>query len=249
MSLKYDLDSSTLLLNQAFRNNKTHLEYINNYIKSVLDTEDFSMFSKYTKNIIISYFKAFLNRLVSQIWKSFAVTESKPDQFFGQLSSQIGRQLNRAKKNLLSNNKITDTMSERMMCSELDKFFKEYEDRAEFTKAQNDYLSVKQRFSNIHDLMAALHSCGEEMVENAEYLLSTYIKYKAAILKGMGYDIVLEYYSIDNFNFIYRDPRLQDATFKEEVEHLAMNAALKATMPGFNGDISVFEHMLEDLKG
>ena len=131
-------------------------------------------------------------------------------------------------------------MSDNDIRRKLDAFFTDYENREEFQKAKTSYLSLKHDFDNIAELAKSYQKCGEDMIASAKYLLELYLRYKEAIFKGMGFDVVLEFYSIDNFNFFYRDARLQNMDARREYENIAMNAALKAAMPGFNGDISEF---------
>lgn len=246
MPNKYDIESSEQLINEAFR--ESQRPFITSYVKSLVETEDFSKFSKYTRGLVIEYCTGFLNRLVSQIWLYFSGNESSTESFFAPMSVTMSRQLTRISNDLLARNLVSDLMSESAIRKKLDVFFNEYEDRAEFKKTQTEYIKIKNDFETIIELTEAFRSSGRQMINSAEKLLETYLKYKEEIFKGMGFDVVLEYYDVDNFSFIYRDERLQNATERNKYELIAMNTALKAMMPGYDGDISNFAKICEDLK-
>lgn len=236
--MNYNLESSEILLSETFQ--KSQLPYINSYVKSLIETEDFSQFGRYSQVVVREYFQSFLNRLVAQIWLYFSANESRPEVFFAPMTVLMSFQLARLKKNLLEKNALHDIMSEQEMRRKLNAFLSEYEDRAEFHQTKTAYLGLKHDFDNIAELAKSYQNCGEQMISSVRYLLELYLRYKEAIFKGMGFDVALEFYSVDNFNFIYRDERLQNAEARSEYERIAMNAALKAAMPGFNGDVAEF---------
>lgn len=204
--------------------------------------------SRHTKNLAIEYLLAFMTRLVSQIWASFATTETTPEKFFSKIASSLSRQLNKAKQALLAKNCLTDVMLDPQIITQLENFFKEYEDRSEYSKAQAEYIDLKQDFLDIEKLVNGLYSTGVELIENSKFLLERYLKYKEAALKNLGYDVALDYHGIDDFTFLYRDSRLSDPKVRAEVEHTVMNQALKTLMPSFRGDISTFAKICEDIK-
>jgi hypothetical protein len=243
---KYDLESSESLLKETFR--ESQLIYVNSYVRALIETEDFSEFSKHTKNLVIEYFSGFLNRLVAQIWQYFSANSSTPATFFDPMTVVMSKQLAKIKQQLLAKNLISDLMSEAAIRNKLESFFNEYEDRAEFKKAQNGYINIKHDFENITELTKSFRDCGQQMIKSSEILLSTYLRYKEAIFKGMGFDVVLEYYDVDNFNFVYRDPRLHDPEERRKYEIVAMNGALKALMPGYDGDISNFAEICKNIE-
>lgn len=236
--MNYNLESSEILLNETFQ--KSQLPYINSYVKSLIETEDFSQFSRYTQSLVREYFQSFLNKLVAQIWLYFSANEHRPEIFFAPMTVVMSFQLSKLKKNLLEKNMLHDIMSEQEMRRKLNSFLSEHEDRAEFHKTKTSYLGLRHDFDNIAELAKSYQSCGQEMISSVKYLLELYLRYKEAIFKGMGFDVILEFYSVDNFNFIYRDERLQNPEARQEYEKIAMNAALKAAMPGFDGDIAEF---------
>ena len=243
---KFSLDNANLQINESFR--ESQRDYIKQFVKTIIDSEDFTEFSKYSKGLVIEYFQAFLSRLVSQIWASFATPDVTPEKFFKNTAPALSRQLNKAKQSLLAKDCLSDSMNDTQVTLVLESFFKEYDDRSEYKKAQDEYVDIKQDFRDIEELVHGLQNSGYELIKNSEYLLSKYLNYKSQILKNMGYDVVLEYYGIDNFNFLYRDDRLADPKVRADVEHKAMNAALKALMPSFNGDISVFAKIVANIK-
>ncbi len=207
-----------------------------------------------TKNIVIEYSKAFITRLVSQIWSNFSGfsikenKESNPEIFFNKLSNKISRQLGLVLASLHTKNILSDSMSDYQIKLSLEKFYQDFENRSEFTKAQTEYINLKQDFNDIEKLVNGLRVCGIDLIENSTYLLQHYLRYKAALLKGLGYDVVLEYFEINNFNFIYRDKRLDDPQVRAEIDQIAMHGALKALMPGFKGDISVFARVCDQME-
>lgn len=245
MQNKYDIESSESLLKEAFR--ESQLNYINSFVKSLIETEDFSEFTTHTKGLVVEYFTGYINRLVAQIWLYFSSPGSMPEDFFAPTVSLMSRQIAKIKKTLLERKLVSDLMSESAMRRKLDDFFNEHEDRAEFKKAQVGYLGLKQEFDTIIELTKAFDVSGKQMVKSAEVLIETYLRYKEAIFKAMRFDVVLEYYNVDHFNFVYRDSRLQDLDERKKYETIAMNGALKALMPGYNGDISTFEQICASL--
>ena len=246
MPKKYNLDDANLLFNETFR--ESQRDAMKHFIKSIVDTEDYSGFSRYTKNLVIEYMLAFMTRLVSQIWASYASTDTTPEKFFTKISGSLSRQLNKVKQALLDKNCLSDVMLDPQIILQLDRFFKEYEDRSEYSKAQAEYIDLKQDFLDIEELVKGLYSTGEELIEHSQFLLEKYLKHKETVLKKMGYDVALDYQGIDNFSFLYRDARLADPKVRAEVEAQAMNQALKALMPSFRGDISAFAKICENIK-
>jgi hypothetical protein len=176
VAAKYDLDNAMLLVNETFRD--SHRDDIKKFVNNLVDSEDFSGFSKYSKNIVIEYFRAFIFRLVSQIWTSFASHNAQPDIFFKAMPFMISRQLAEAKLSFVEKNILTDSMSDQVVRSKLEGFFKEYDDRSEFGKAQTEYIDIKQDFNDIEKLTVNLYGSGSDLVESSEYLMSHYLKYK-----------------------------------------------------------------------
>ncbi len=245
MPKKYDFTSSENLLKESFGD--TQLLYVESLVNSILETESFVDFSKYTKGVAVIYFKAFLYRLTSLIWVNYADYNSNIETFFKPMTSAMVKQVATIKKELLERKILSDAMSETQMAAQLATFFQEYESRVEFKKIQKSYLIIKEQFERIIELSQSFYNCGEHLVKCAADLTSLYLRYKEAIFKGMGFDVALEYFSVDRFAFIYRDARLQDPEKRTEYERIVMNAALKAAMPGFDGDITVFENVVKNI--
>ncbi len=241
---KLDLKNASLQVNETF--SKSQRVFIDKYINTLIETESFFNYSKYTREIVIDNFRAFASYLVSEIWQNFAGS-SNVEVFFNILAPKITKLLSSINNELLTKNIVSDSMSEKQARTLLEEFFNEVYNRKEFDKAQTEYLKIKQELNDISQLVEGLYVSGSEIIESSSFLLEHYLKYKAAILKGMGYDVVLEYVDMQHFDLIYRDSRLESKKQRMEVENIVMNGALKALMPGFNGDISVFYRTCEQL--
>lgn len=245
MNKQFDLSSAKGLLAETFRDNQ--ITYIESLAKSILETEDFYVFSKYTRNFVREFFEAFIYRISCNIWVHFSDYNISVEQYFKKLSPKMAHHIAIVKKDLLAKNIINDFMSDEALKYKLTSYFDEYENREEFNRVQADYVNIKNEFDNIIRLAHSFYECGSNMVTRAEGLFSLYLKYKEAIFKGMGFDVKLEFTSIDNFNFIYNDDRLSDPTERERYEYIVMNAALKAAMPGFDGNIDVFKNIVASI--
>lgn len=233
MAEKYNLENSVVLLENTF--NKSNLEFLNKLIKNIIDSEDFSDFSRYTKNLVVAHSKAFVNRLVCYIWLHFGddkKTNSALEKFYQKLAMPIGRQLHKAKLSLLEASIVSDSMTDVQIASKLESFFKTYESKMEFLKLQNNYVDIKKDFEDIIALILAQYSCGADLVDNSEVLLHDYLKNKEKVLLDMGLDVRLEYHSANNFNLVYNDPKLLDPKTKGKYERKAVEQAIKLTAPG-----------------
>lgn len=245
MLQKHNLASSEKMFESTF--NENQIISVRAFIGTLLETEDFTDFSKYTRVLVSEYFKAFLYRLTSLIWMHYSEFEDKVDEFFKPMTGVMARQISGIKKELKDKDLLTDVMSDHQIGVVLTNFFYDYEYRAEFKRIQKEYLIIRQQFNDIVDLTHSFSQCGENLTKSAADLTELYLKYKEAIFKGMGFDVELHYLAIDNFTFTYRDARLQDEAQRKQYERIIMNASLKAAMPGFDGDISVFENLLKDV--
>lgn len=134
MPKKYDFASSENLLKETFRD--TQLLQVESLVNSILETESFTEFGKYTKGIVSIYFKAFLYRLTSLIWAHYANYDSNIEEFFKPMTVVMAKQVATIKHELINKSILSDVMSESKMAAQLQEFFQEYESRVEFKKCR-----------------------------------------------------------------------------------------------------------------
>lgn len=245
MNTKYELSASKAAFDQTFKD--SHNQQMNSLITSILDTEGFDSFGKYNKEFVLEYFKSFLFRLTSNIWKHYADYNVDLQKFFATMTPLLIKHIGNIKRELEAQDLISEMMTDDVIRKKLNHFFMEYENKKEFLRIQKGYINIKKSFNYISDLAHCFYSTGKQMVAHSEELMEQYLKYKEAVYHGMGFDVKLEYVSADNFNFVYNDQRLNNAEERAKYEQVVMNAALKAAMPGFDGDINVFARIVANL--
>ena len=113
--------SSEKILKDTFRD--AQLIQIESFINSILETEDFSEFSKYTKYSVTMHFKGFLYRLTSLIWMNYADYESNIEEFFRPMTNAMAKQIATIKLELKNKKLLTDVMSDKQLDDCVGRFF------------------------------------------------------------------------------------------------------------------------------
>lgn len=225
---------------------KSFAKDIFTYSLSIVDTENYIIFTKYVRKAAIDFLHAYLLNIICQDWQDNISNldnnqKQNPLEYIKNKSIIFQRSLHDTALTLVGKRLVFDYMSTQQITANLINFFSNLDSKNSIRENIKDLVKFKSKFTDDTTDAKRVKEVLELKLDILEELLKTYLTIKEAIYKELGYDVVFEYNSISDFNFSYNDSRLQERnTDTMALEYQVIEKTIQLIEPDNDGDIVAF---------